>query len=305
MLDELLARCTFPPPATNVTCAFSGGPDSTALVALARHAGLSVEALHVDHGLRPTSGTEAERAVAIAAELGVTARVATVRVEPGANLQARARHARHGVLPPGALTGHTADDRAETMLINLLRGAGLDGLSALGPAPTRPLLALRRTETRALCDHLGLRPMDDPTNHDRRFVRNRVREELIPLLDDIAGRDTVALLTRTADMIAGDLGVIDELSSTLDATDARALAAAPPARARRAVRRWLAGDGYPPDAATVARVLAVAGGRNRACELPGGRRVERSRQRLRIVDGTASEPASERSERGRSPRNER
>jgi len=210
-----------------------------------------------------------------------------VQIEPGPNLQARARQARWAALPAGALTGHTADDRAETMLINLLRGTGLDGLAALGPRATRPLLALRRRETRAVCDHLGIAPIEDPSNSDRRFVRTRVRSELMPLLDDIAGRDIVPLLTRAADLIGDDLDLVDDLASTLDPTDAKALAAAAPARARRAVRRWLAGDGYPPDAASVARVLAVAGGAERACELPGGRRVERHRQRLRIVPGGA------------------
>jgi tRNA(Ile)-lysidine synthase len=285
MLDELLARCTFPPSGTAVACAFSGGPDSTALLALARHAGLDLEAVHVDHGLRSTSGAEARRATAIAARFDVPTRVVQVRVEPGPNLQARARQARRAALPTDALTAHTADDRAETLLINLMRGSGLDGLTALAPDPRRPLLALRRRETATLCDTLGVVPIQDPSNLDRRFVRTRVRTELIPLLDDIAGRDTVELLARTADVVAGDLLLVEELSSSLDPTDARALAAAPPAIGRRAVRRWLTGDGYPPDAASVARVLAVAGGAARGCELPGGRRVERHHQRLRIVPG--------------------
>ncbi|MGI9028768.1 MAG: tRNA lysidine(34) synthetase TilS [Ilumatobacteraceae bacterium] len=288
MIDELLARCAFlPPPGSPVTCAFSGGPDSTALLALAGRAGLTVRAVHVDHALRASSAAEADRAVAIAAQLGVTARIVRVEVGPGPNLQARARAARQAALPPGALTGHTADDRAETMLLNLLRGAALDGLAALAPGPTRPLLGLRRRETAALCAHLGLDPIVDPSNADPRFVRTRVRTELLPLLDDIAGRDTVPLLTRAGDVIAGELALVDGLASELDATDAKALAAAPAATARRAVRRWLAGDGYPPDSATIARVLAVACGTGRACELPGGRRVERHRQRLRIVAGAA------------------
>lgn len=287
MLDELLARCAFPPPRSPVVCAFSGGPDSTALLALAARAGLVVEAVHVDHGLRPTSGAEAAQAVAIAARLDVPARIVRVEVEPGPNLQARARDARRAALPVGALTGHTADDRAETMLINLLRGAGPDGLAALGPSPVRPLLALRRTDTVALCAELGLHPIADPSNADPRFVRSRVRHELVPLLDDIAGRDVVALLGRTGDLVRDGLELVADLAPDLDPTDAKALVAAPAAHARLAVRRWLAGDGYPPDAAAVARVLAVAGGSTRACELPGGRRVERHHQRLRIVNAAA------------------
>ncbi len=116
-------------------------------------------------------------------------------------------------------------------------------------------------------------------------MRTRVRHELLPLMADIAARDVVPLLTRTADLLADDLALADAGAAELDPTDARALAAAPPPQARRAVRRWLAAGGYPPDAATVARVLDVAGGRHVACEITGGRRVERHRQRLRIVAG--------------------
>jgi tRNA(Ile)-lysidine synthase len=142
---------------------------------------------------------------------------------------------------------------------------------------------LRRDDTRRLCAELGLVPVVDPSNDDPRFVRNRVRHELLPLMDSIAGRDTVPLLVRTAETAADDIALADTASAELDPTDARALVAATPAAARRALRRWLAIGGYPPDAATVARVLAVASGARRACEMPGGHRVERHRQRLRIV----------------------
>ena len=184
------------------------------------------------------------------------------------------------------LTGHTADDRAETMLINLLRGTGLDGLTALGPEPGRPLLGLRRHETRELCRHLGLTPVEDPTNDDRRFVRNRVRHELLPLMDAIAGRDVVPLLVRTAEVAADDLALA-EAHAERPRSDRRPR----PHRGRPGsgpgapcVAGWRRG-GYPPDAATVTRVLRVATGEHRACEIAGGRRVERHAQRLRIVSG--------------------
>jgi tRNA(Ile)-lysidine synthase len=286
-VGDLLARCTFPAPGTDVVCAFSGGADSTALLVLAKAAALRVSAIHVDHRLRPSSATEATAAAALAATLGVACQVVVIDVPPGSNLEARARAARLAALPAGALTGHTADDRAETLLVNLLRGAGLDGLSAMAPGPTRPLLALRRAETHRLCDALGLVPVRDPSNDDPRFVRNRVRHELLPLMDAIAGRDTVPLLVRTAETAAGDVALAESAAAGLDPTDARAITAADPAAARRALRRWLTIGGYPPDAATVNRVLAVAAGTERACEMPGGRRIERHRQRLRIVDGGA------------------
>jgi tRNA(Ile)-lysidine synthase len=282
---ELLPRCSFPPAGTRVACAFSGGADSTALLALAAAAGCHVTAIHVDHGLRPDSRTEAAQAQALATELGSDFQLVTVEVAAGPNLEARARDARLAALPPGALTGHTADDRAETILINLLRGSGLDGLAAMGPDPTRPLLALRRHETRSLCADLGLAPVADPSNTDPRFVRNRVRGELLPLMADIADRDVVPLVLRTAETVAADVAWLDAAAAAIDPTDARTLAVAPPALARRAVRRWLSRDGYPPDAATVERVLAVARGEHVACEVAGGLRVQRHQRRLSVVAG--------------------
>ncbi|TVR24649.1 MAG: tRNA lysidine(34) synthetase TilS [Ilumatobacter sp.] len=281
---DLLDRCTFPPRATPVACALSGGPDSTALVALAVRAGCEVTAHHVDHRLRPDSGDDARVARHLAAALGVPLVSHTVEVGAGPNLEARARDVRRAVLPGQVMTGHTADDQAETVLLRLLRGAGSTGLSAMEPGHRHPILGLRRAETRALCDHLGLTTAIDPTNTEPRFLRNRVRAELLPLLDRLAGRDMVPLLTRTADLARDDSQLLDELASTLDPTDARAVATAPRPLARRAVRRWLTVDGYPPDAATVDRVLGVAEGRVVACEVGAGRRVERSRQRLRVVE---------------------
>jgi tRNA(Ile)-lysidine synthase len=283
LLDDLLARCTFPPAGTDAACAFSGGADSTALIVLAGRARLGVTAIHVDHGLRPTSASEAVQAQRIAEQVGVAFERRTVRVEPGPNLEARARQARLAALPDGVLTGHTIDDQAETVLINLLRGAGAGGLSAMEPGFTKPLLALRRAETRELCSVLGIDTVADPSNTDARFLRNRVRAELLPLLDDLAGRDVAVLLARTADVLRDDNRLLDELAAGIDPGDARAVATADPALARRALRT-LIGDGYPPDLATLNRALDVARGVNRACELGAGRRLERHRQRLEIVE---------------------
>ena len=287
-VDDLLPRCTFPPPGTPVVCALSGGADSTALTALAVHAGCDTTAVHVDHGLRP--GDDDERCAArTAAALGIELGIERVAVDDGPNLEARARAARYAVLPPGVLTGHTSDDQAETVLLALLRGSGAAGLSAMTPGPTRPLLAVRRAETRALCRTLGLPFVDDPTNAEPRFRRNRVRHELIPLLADIAERDPVPLLDRTATLLRDDDRLLEELAATIDPTDADALDRAHPALAGRAVRRWLSVDGYPPDADAVRRVLDVAAGRAEACEITGGRRVSRRNRRLRVCqDGGTS-----------------
>jgi tRNA(Ile)-lysidine synthase len=287
LIAALLARCDFPRAGTAVTCAVSGGADSLALLVLAVESGCDVTAIHVDHGLRPGSGDEADVVRAVAERFGAAFEARRADLAPGPNLEARARATRYAVLPPDVLTGHTAEDQAETVLLNLLRGAGLDGLAGMDPR-RRPLRRLRRSETRALCDVLGLRPVEDPTNVDPAFRRNRVRHELLPLLGDIAERDVVPVLARQAEIARDDVALLDELAAALDPCDARALSAAPAALARRAVRRWLRTGGpggdeqHPPDAATVDRVLAVARGDALACELPGGWRVARSRGRLRL-----------------------
>jgi tRNA(Ile)-lysidine synthase len=253
------------------------------LLVLAVAAGLDVTAVHVDHCLRPGSDREADVVAETAAWAGARFEARRAPVAEGPNLEARARAARYGALPPGALTGHTADDLAETVLLHLLRGAGLDGVAAM-TTDHRPLLGLRRAETAVLCRQLGLATVEDPSNHDPRFRRNRVRHEVLPLLDDVAGRDVAALLARTARLVADDVALLDELAAALDATDATQLAAAPPALARRAVRRWLRGE-HPPSSAAVERVMAVAAGRALATEIEGGRRVWRSGGRLHVSDG--------------------
>ena len=292
---ELLARCRFPDPGSAVVAAVSGGADSLALLILARAAGLAVTAVHVDHGLRHGGDEEAEVVAAAATRWGATFERRVLQVEPGPDLEARARRARYGSLPAGVLTGHTADDLAETVLLNLCWGAGIDGLAPMaaaaagtsrpGPPVRRPLLALRRSETAALCRAAGLVPVDDPTNRDLRYRRNRVRHQLLPLLARVAERDPVPVLARQASLLGDDAALLEELASGIDPTDAAALRRAPLPLARRALRRWLRAadpEGHPPSAAEVARVLDVAAGRSVACQVAGGRRVARSGGQLRL-----------------------
>ena len=289
-IDDLLARCSFPTPDDGpVTCAVSGGADSLALLVLATSAGLDVTAMHVDHGLRPGSASEADVVAAAARRFGARFAAARVELPPGPNLEERARDARYRELPDRVLTGHTADDQAETILLNVLRGSGLDGLAGMRrrspTGPRRPLLGLRRSETSALCRELGLDPVVDPSNLDPVHRRTRVRHELMPLAGAIAERDVAAVIARQADVVRDDLDLLDSLASALDPTDARALTGAPVALARRAVRRWLATavDGRPPDLACVERVLAVGQGRHVACDVRDGWRVERHAQRLSLI----------------------
>lgn len=284
LVVDTLLRCDLPPAGTPVTCAVSGGADSLALLVLSAAAGCEVTAVHVDHGLRPGSDAEAVVVATAAASAGARFVSERVQVDPGPNLEARARSARYRALPAGALTGHTADDQAETVLLNLLRGAALDGLAGYDPR-RRPLRRLRRHDTVAICAACDLTPVADPTNADPAFRRNRVRHELLPMLDAIAERDVAPVLARQAELLRADAALLDALAAELDPTDVRALSAAPLPLARRAVRDWLrAGDEqHPPDAATVERVLGVARNEARACEVGGGRSVRRSAGRLLLA----------------------
>ncbi len=285
IITRLLPLCDFPPTGSSVSCAVSGGADSLALLALACAAELRVTAIHVDHQLRIGSSEESSLVRSCAKEVGAEFRAVTVHVGAGPNLEARARVARYTALPDDVMTGHTADDQAETMVLNLLRGAGLDGLAAMrsvgGPSGQvrHPLLALRRRDTEAVCDLLGWKVFHDPSNTDESLLRNRIRHRVLPMLEDAAGRDLVSLLHRQASLLGDDADLLDSLAEAIDPTDARAVAAAPLPLARRAIRRWLTTD-HPPDAATVERVLHVARGDAVACELPGGGRVSRKNQRL-------------------------
>jgi hypoxanthine phosphoribosyltransferase len=275
----------------------SGGADSLALLVLAVAAGCDVTAVHVDHGLRAGSAAEAHVVAAAAATVGARFEGRTVAVAPGPNLEARARAARFSVLPAGVATGHTMDDQAETILLNLLRGAGADGLAGMAPGFRHPLLALRRHETHRLCREVGLVPVCDESNRDPAFVRNRVRHELLPLCAEVAGRDPVPVLARQAGVLRDEVALLHKLAAEAvpDPADARLVAASPRPLARRALRDWLRADAadaadaaggasaHPPSLAEVDRVLAVAAGQAVGTELSGGRRVRRSHGRLTVI----------------------
>jgi tRNA(Ile)-lysidine synthase len=273
----------------------SGGADSLALVALAADAGLAPVAVHVDHGLRPESGGEPARVRAMVTALGAAFDGRRVAVEPGANLEARARAARYDALEAArvehhatvVLVAHTADDQAETVLLNVLRGSarsGLAGMPARRDRVARPLLGFRRDETSAISAALGLDPLHDPMNDDDAFQRVAVRRRVLPVLEGVAGRDLVPVLARQAALLRDESDFLDALARDawpgIDGPSARALAALPTVLARRAVRQWLGPP--PPSSAEVERVLRVAAGERRATELAGGRAVRRSEGRLHV-----------------------
>jgi tRNA(Ile)-lysidine synthase len=289
-----------------VVAAVSGGADSLALLVLAVEAGCAVTAVHVDHGLRAASAADGELVATVAAALGRPARVVRVAVGDGPDLEARARDARYAALEQAAddlgatavLTGHTMDDQAETVLVNLLRGAATTGLAGIPRRRgriVRPLLDWRRADTVALCAELGLEPAVDPMNADPRFTRVQLRHHVISLLEATVARDLVPVLARQADLLRADAELLDAVADAErarlgDPPSAGALAALAPALARRVVRRWL---GDPPvRAADVAAVLEVADGRRRAVELPGGRRVERVGDALLVGTPGPGAPAA-------------
>jgi tRNA(Ile)-lysidine synthase len=267
----------------------SGGADSLALLALAVDDALAPIAVHVDHGLRPGSEREAGDVADLAARLGAGFDARRVTVAGGANFEARARTARYDALEAArvahaataVLVAHTADDQAETVLLNFLRGsgsAGLAGMPARRGRVVRPLLAARRADLRVECARRGLVPWEDPSNDDLSFRRNWIRHEVLPLLEQGAGRDLTPLLTRQADVLRAESDFLDALASAAWPGEGEArgrdLAALPDPLARRAVRCWL---GPPPPALDeVGGVLAVARGERRAVDLAGGRRVRRS-----------------------------
>jgi tRNA(Ile)-lysidine synthase len=164
--------------------------------------------LHVDHGLRADSARDAGFVRMLGARLGVPVEVRRVEVGPG-SVEAAARAARYAALEAEAdrvgatriATGHTADDQAETVLMRVLAGAGVRGLAAIPPVRgrvIRPLLDVRRPALRELLVAAGLPWLEDPTNQDRRFARNRIRHDVLPVLAGAVDTDVVPLLVRTA-----------------------------------------------------------------------------------------------------------
>jgi tRNA(Ile)-lysidine synthase len=323
-----LAAAGVPEPGDGVAVAVSGGADSLALLhalrALAGPRRWRLAVVTVDHGLRPGSAADAAFVADHAKAIGLPARVCTLT--PGdlarhrpAGPEGAARAARYEALwaathelgCPWLATGHTLDDQAETVLLQLLRGAGPDGLAAMAVRTgrlLRPLLGVRRSETRACCAAAGLAWREDPTNAGDGPLRNRVRHHLLPLLEELRPGATQAL-ARTAALAADERDWLDPLVATalagaVDsreppvppsvtlpvgappsrgrgagrpepgrvALDALTLAELPVALGRRVVREAARRAGATvPDAAATDRVLALAGGADGAgTGWPGG-----------------------------------
>jgi tRNA(Ile)-lysidine synthase len=298
---KALGAAGAPAAGDGVAVAVSGGADSLALLhalrVLAGPRGWRLAVLTVDHGLRPGSAADAAFVADHAKALGLPARLlglapADLEAHRGAGPEAAARAARYRALWPAAdalgcrwlATGHTLDDQAETVLLQLLRGAGPDGLAGMAVRSgrlLRPLLDVRRAQTRACCAAAGLAWREDPTNATDGPLRNRVRRRLLPLLEELRPGATVAL-ARTAALAADERDWLDPVvAAALDAAtrpaggvrgtpegcpggsggvtvDPETLANLPVALARRVVRAAArrAGEAVP-DAAATDRRLAL------------------------------------------------
>ena len=222
----------------------SGGPDSLALVAAAAAEQKDVSVLVVDHGLQPGSADVAERAAAVAREFGFASTVANVTVGPG-NVEAAAREARYAALLESGRdvwVAHTVDDQAETLLLGALRG-NPSGMAQRNGKLVRPFLHIRRADTVGACEELGLEVWNDPMNDDPAYRRVAMRQSIIPALTDLLGGDAVPALAATANRIAADQALIEQLADLTPTTSCVELEGdAGPVRRRR-LAIWLLDEG--------------------------------------------------------------
>jgi tRNA(Ile)-lysidine synthase len=277
-----------PPRPRRAAAAVSGGRDSMALALLAAQwagrEGVELLAFTVDHGLRAEAAAEAAQTVRWLNARGIDCRVLRWEGEkPPAGLQAAAREARYRLLHEACrageadalLLGHQLEDQAETYLMRLARGAGLDGLAAMAPDSARdglrllrPLLGVSRARLTATLKALGQPWLDDPGNADPRFERARLRA-LVPALgaERLAAAAETARLARAAlDEAAAALVAraarLDPAGwATIDPGEFRRDPAGP--RALRLLLHAIGGDPYPPSPAGVEALLAGLGGPGR------------------------------------------
>lgn len=218
-------------PGRAVVVACSGGPDSVALLAAtvfeARRAGWHVVGVTVDHGLQEGSAGRAAAVVGQMAAMGAAETVtARVRVEgAGFGPEAAARQARYAVLEQvgerfdaaAVLLGHTRDDQAETVLLGLARGSGgrsLSGMRRRYDRFVRPLLDVGRADTVTACLVEGHETWDDPHNSDPAYTRVRVRQTVLPVLEEHLGPGVAETLARTADQLRTDMDHLDDLAES-------------------------------------------------------------------------------------------
>jgi tRNA(Ile)-lysidine synthase len=232
-------------PTTPIVVACSGGPDSTALAHTCAVFLRRLTLAYIDHGLRPDSAADGATVAELARRIGAAAVAETVEVDRSqASLEDAARRARYAALDRIAervgarfvLTGHTASDQAETVLMRLLRGTGIRGLAGIPPRRDRylrPLLGVTRAEVEAYLGKNDLAAAHDPTNRDLSLTRNRVRHRWLPALQ--AENPAVEqALCRLAESAREQAQVLDFAALQVPMTVA-ALAVAPAPVAKRAL----------------------------------------------------------------------
>lgn len=299
-------------PEGDLVIALSGGADSAALAYLVMEAGRPARALHVDHGLEH-SPLMRKAAEAIASQLGLDLEIVEVVVEPGSSPEGQARLVRYQAFLDGTssgdrlLTGHTADDSAETVILNLIRGTGPTGLGGIPafrpPNIHRPILTLTRSETREIAAIAGLEFADDPMNQDPALTRNMVRNRIVPLLSQL-NPALVDAVTRMSRMVAEDDAFLDRLAQGLGAdlsvdsasVPVGVLAAAPGPLADRVLRQMaghVVGEDKV-DSASIERIRSVLEGESSNQEIASGVSARRSGPLLVIAaaDHTIFEPAT-------------
>lgn len=270
--------------------ALSGGADSAVAAWLMLDRGLACRAVHVDHAL-PGSPVMRRAAEAVAAHFGVDLDIQKIAVPAGASPENQARIARYSALESKLadgeqlVTGHTRDDQAETVLLNLMRGTGLDGLRGVPRRRgrvVRPILSVTRSQTRELATLLGVPWQDDPSNRDEDPRRNQIRRIVIPDLEARFNPRLRATLATLAEALQGELP--DDRSPVgIHQSEGELVMAAPELHSvgpqaaaqafREAIRRMRG-----PHAGTrteIERLAAVADGSSPAAELAGGIKVFR------------------------------
>jgi tRNA(Ile)-lysidine synthase len=213
-----------------VVVGVSGGPDSTCLLdvltRLRGKLGLNLVVAHVDHGLSEDSQVVAARVANSGAAAGFEVHLARAPELAGANLHARARDFRYEFFDivaerEGAqriATGHTLDDRVETTLARLIHGAGTSGLAGLPPVEgrrIRPLVELRRAESRAYCEECGLEFYEDPANEDPRFERASVRSEVVAAIERRWGEGAIRAMAKSSERLLEDARALDAIAGRL------------------------------------------------------------------------------------------
>ncbi len=232
MRQELVSECALEP-GSLIVVGFSGGPDSTCLLDLLWRLDYPLVVAHVDHGLRPESPDDARFAEQRAAAYGLPCEISSqpvrsVSEKEQLTIEEAARKLRYQFLfqvahqhgARAVAVAHNADDQVETVLMNVLRGAGLSGLRGMlarrvlerwseSVPLVRPLLGVWREEILAYCQAKGLEVRLDPTNRDKSIMRNRIRHELIPHLEGYNPRLRTAIW-RSARALAGDQALVQQ-----------------------------------------------------------------------------------------------